>query len=94
MLAPRMESVAASVGREWVNQKGASLRVAGNYFMLGRFKVAVRLLVVPSGGARRKALQPKRGPGRMANVAARVARTLGEKDGLHARLEKLKIQRG
>lgn len=94
MFAPSMERVAARVRCERVHQEMASFRVAGNYFALSSFKIAVRLFVVPSGGAWRKALQPKRGPSRVANIAACVAGTLGQKNGLHASLKKLKIQRG
>ena len=50
MLAPGMEDIAASAGGERVNQKRASLRVAGNNLPLRRFKVAVRLLVIPGLG--------------------------------------------
>jgi hypothetical protein len=46
-----MENIAAGSGGERVNQKRASLRVAWNNFPLRRFKVAVRLLVIPGLGA-------------------------------------------
>ena len=92
MFSPSMERVAARLRRQRVHQKVASLRVAGNDLPLSRLKVEARLLVVPSGGTRRNSLQPKRRANRMANVAARVARTLGQKDRLNASLKELEIQ--
>jgi hypothetical protein len=92
MFSASMKRVAAHLRRQRVHQKAASLWVAGNYLPLSRLKVAARLLVVPSGGAWRKSLKPKRRTNRMANVAARVTRTLGQKDGLHPSLKKLELQ--
>jgi hypothetical protein len=92
MFSPSVKRIAARLGRQRVHQKTATLRVPGNYLPLSRLKVEARLLVVPSGGARRKSLQPKRCANRMANVTASVAWTLGQKDGLYASLKELEIQ--
>src|SRR5262249_24083665 len=77
-----------------MDQETARLWVTGDHLSHSRFEVAARLLIVPSVGSRRKALQPKRCSSRMANVAARVAGTLGEENGLNMSLEKIKIQGG
>ena len=94
MFAPSMEHVAARLLCERVPQELAGLRVARNHLPLSRFIVTARLIIIPFRGARRKTLQPERSPRRMANVAACVARTPGQKYGLYASFEKFKVQSG
>ena len=87
-----MEGVAAGLGRERVRQQAAGLPIAGDHQAFHGIEVAPRLLVVPRGGAWGEALQAKSGPGGMADVAACVAGTLGEKDRLDASLEELEVE--
>ena len=59
MFSAAMHLVATRLLRQRVYQKTAGLGIAGRYLPLSRLKIAARLIVVPGGGPRRKAFQPK-----------------------------------